>query len=364
MCGITGAIWTDPLLGIDTPTLANMTETLRHRGPDDEGSYLTEYRVRPPYESLPGVALGFRRLSIIDLPGGHQPLCNEDGSIWLVFNGEVYNFLALRRRLEGSGHQFRTNSDTETIVHLYEDEGPECFTHLNGMFAIAIWDSRRRRLVLARDRLGKKPLVYHPESGRLLFASELKSLLQVPGLAREVDPAAIDEYLTYQYVPHPNTILRGFYKLPPGNYAIWQDDQLTVKPYWQPNFSVERPIGEREAAEQLRELFTSSVQLRMRSDVPLGAFLSGGIDSSLVAAVMQQQSEEPIRTFNIAFPVKEFDESRYARLVAKHLQTDHFEMEVTPSALDVLPKLAWHYDEPFADSSAVCTWRSKTHRTS
>ena len=356
MCGITGAIWTDQQLAVDEQTLGRMTEALRHRGPDDHGSYLTEYRIRPPYEPLPGVALGHRRLSIIDLHSGKQPMCNEAGTIWIVFNGEIYNFLDLRRRLEGSGHKFRTHSDTETIIHLYEDEGPECFMHLNGMFSVAIWDTQRRRLVLGRDRLGKKPLVYRHDRGRLLFASELKSLLQVPGLMRQVDPAAIDEYLTYQYVPHPNTILRGFHKLPPGHYAVWQDESLEVKPYWQPDFSYERPIGEREAAAQLRELFTEAVQTRLQSDVPLGAFLSGGIDSSLVAAVMQQASPEPIRTFNIAFSVKEYDESRYARMVAKHLNTNHYELEVTPSALEVLPKLAWHYDEPFGDSSAIPTW--------
>ena len=190
MCGITGAVWNDPRLGLEEPQLARMTEALRHRGPDDEGTYLTEFRLRPPYDAQPGVALGFRRLSIIDLAGGHQPMSNEDESVWMVFNGEIYNYRDLRRRLEGAGHKFRTESDTECIIHLYEDEGPECFTHLNGMFAVAIWDARNRRLVLGRDRLGKKPLVYRHEPGRLLLASELKSLLTVPGLPREVDPTS------------------------------------------------------------------------------------------------------------------------------------------------------------------------------
>lgn len=356
MCGITGAIWTDARLAVDAQSLARMTAALRHRGPDAEGAYLAEYRRREPYEPLPGVALGHRRLSIIDVAGGKQPMSNEDGTIWLIFNGEIYNFPALRRRLEGSGHKFQTDSDTESIVHLYEDEGTDCFTHLNGMFAVAIWDTRRRRLVLARDRLGVKPLVYRHEAGRLSFASELKSLLQLPGVPREIDPAAIDEYLTYQYVPHPNTILRGFRKLPPGHFAVWHDDRLDVRPYWLPDFNHERQVPQRDAAEQLRELFTSAVQMRMRSDVPLGAFLSGGVDSSLVAAVMQQLSPEPIKTFNIAFPVKEYDESRFARQVAAHLQTDHHELEVSPSALEVLPQLAQYYDEPFADSSAIPTW--------
>ena len=356
MCGITGAVWNDPRLGLDEPQLLCMTRAIRHRGPDDEGTYLTEYRLRPPYEAQPGVALGFRRLSIIDLAGGHQPMCNEDESVWMVFNGEIYNYRDLRRRLEGAGHQFKTESDTECIIHLYEDEGPECFTHLNGMFAVAIWDSRNRRLVLGRDRLGKKPLVYRHEPGRLLFASELKSLLSLPGLPREVDPAAVDEYLTYQYVPHPNCILKGYRKLPPGHFAQWHEGKLEVKPYWRPDFAQEINITEKDAAERLRELLESAVTMRMRSDVPLGAFLSGGVDSSLIVALMQKNSAEPVKTFSIGFPVAEFDETKYARKVAEHLKTDHHELQVTPDAVSILPKLAWHYDEPFADSSAIPTW--------
>ena len=185
------------------------------------------------------MALGHRRLSIIDVAGGKQPLSNEDGSVWVVFNGEIYNFRDLRGRLEAAGHQFRTQSDTEVLVHLYEDEGPEFLTHLNGMFALAIWDARRQQLLLARDRLGKKPLVYRYESGRLMFASELKALLQVPGVPREIDPQALDEYLTYQYVPHPRTIFRGIAKLPPGHYALWRDGRLDVQPFWQPDFNAE-----------------------------------------------------------------------------------------------------------------------------
>jgi asparagine synthase (glutamine-hydrolysing) len=356
MCGITGAIWTDADRAIDAPVLQRMTDCLRHRGPDGEGTYYSDYRFRPPYESMPGVALGHRRLSIIDLATGQQPMSNEDGTVWIVFNGEIYNYLDLRRRLEGSGHKFRTDSDTETIVHLYEDEGPECFSHLNGMFAIAIWDANRRRLVLGRDRIGKKPLVYRQDAGRLLFASELKSLLTVPGLPRDIDPAAIDEYLTYQYIPHPNTIFRGFRKLPPGHLAVYQDDKLDVRPYWRPDFRQERRLIKRSAIEEVRQLLDSAVQMRMRSDVPLGAFLSGGVDSSIIAALMQKHSAEPVKTFTIGFPVPEYDESKYAAAVARHLQTDHHVLEVKPDALAVLPKLAYYYDEPFADSSAIPTW--------
>ncbi len=356
MCGIAGAIWTRPELAIESPVLERMTAALKHRGPDDQGLYQTAWRLRPPYEAQPGIALGHRRLSIIDLAGGHQPLANEDETIWVVFNGEIYNFAHLRRRLEGSGHRFRTDSDTETIVHLYEDEGPNCFEHLAGMFSIAIWDSTRRRLVLGRDRLGKKPLVYRAEPGRLLFASELKSLLQVPGLPRDIDLSAVDEYLTYQYVPHPNTIFKGYKKLPPGHSAVWQDDQLTVQPYWQPDFAVEQSYTEAEAVERVRELLTSAVQTRLQSEVPLGAFLSGGIDSSLIVALMQQQAGERVKTFTIGFPIKEYDESAYAERVARHLGTDHQTLRVEPDAVKILPQLAYHYDEPFGDSSAVPTW--------
>ena len=229
MCGITGGVWTGIDQAIEADVLARMTEVLRHRGPDDDGTYRSESHLSTAGQSVPGVALGFRRLSIIDLEYASQPLSNEDGTVWVVFNGEIYNFRALRHRLEGAGHTFRTHGDGETIVHLYEDEGVDCFSHLNGMFAIAIWDARNRQLVLARDRSGQKPLVYRCDPGRLLFASELKSILQVPGLPRDVDPQALDEYLTYQYVPHPRTIFRGIRKLPPGHYAVYRDERLAVE---------------------------------------------------------------------------------------------------------------------------------------
>ncbi len=360
MCGITGAIWNDPRLAIEEPTLRRMTDAIAHRGPDDAGYYYSEYRTREPYEASPGVALGHRRLSIIDLAAGHQPLANEDDSVWIVFNGEVYNFEALRNRLEGSGHQFRTHSDTETIVHLYEDEGVECFRHLIGMFAIAIYDVKQRRLILARDRLGKKPLVYRHEENRLLFGSELKTILTVPGVPRDLDPAAIDEYLTFQYIPHPNTIFRDIRKLPPGHYAVYQDGKLEVKPYWQVEMATEVPTTEAAAKEHLQTLLRDAVKLRLRSDVPLGAFLSGGIDSSITCAlaqdVLRELSGERLKTFTIGFPVPEFDESQYAERVAKHLDTDHQTLQVNPDAVSILSKLVWHYDEPFADSSAIPTW--------
>ncbi len=356
MCGITGAIWTAPQLAIDRPLLRRMADVLRHRGPDDDGYYASDCRLDPPYGDVPGVALGFRRLSIIDVAGGHQPMANEDQTVWIVFNGEVYNFPELRHRLEGAGHTFATRSDTETIVHLYEDEGPDCFRHLNGMFAVAIWDARRRQLVLGRDRLGKKPLVYRHEPGRLAFASELKSLLEIPGTPRDIDPTALDEYLTYQYVPHPRTIFRSIRKLPPGHFAVYREDGLQVRPYWQPDFNVELRLSEAEAIERLRETLESSVAMRLQSEVPLGAFLSGGVDSSLIVAIAQRKSNRPLKTFSIGFPIREYDETGYARRVAEHLGTEHHEFQVTPDGVGVLPQLIWHYDEPFADSSAIPTW--------
>jgi len=371
MCGITGAVWGDPRMALRRETLRRMTEVLRHRGPDDEGEYSAEYKVRPGRQTMPGVALGQRRLSIIDVAGGRQPMSNEDGTVWLVFNGEIYNFRRLRSRLEGGGHRFRTDCDTETIVHLYEDEGPDMLRHLNGMFSLAVWDSRRRRLLIARDRLGQKPLVYCEEPGRLTFASELKSLLQVPGMSREIDPRAIDEYLTYQYVPHPRTIFRHIAKLPPACYGLYRNGSLEVKRYWQPMAPAsaakagvldepaddEKPTADDvDYAAELREKLTESVELRMRSDVPLGAFLSGGIDSTLVVGLMSQLSAEPVRTFSIGFPVPEYDETSFARMAAERFGTVHEEFVVEPNALDILPKLIWNFDEPFGDSSAIPTW--------
>ncbi len=356
MCGITGAVWHDPGLAVDESTLRRMTDALRHRGPDDAGQHRSEFLARPGREAVPGVALGHRRLAIIDLAGGSQPMSNEDGSVWLVFNGEIYNYPELRRRLEGSGHRFRTASDTEVLVHLYEDEGPQMLDHLVGMFAFAVWDSRQRQLFLARDRMGQKPLSYRHEPGRLLFASELKSLLEVPGLPRDVDPQAVDEYLTYQYVPHPRTIFAGFRKLPPGHCATYVDDRLEVRPYWQPDFNGEKNRPAEDYAEQLREQLTESVRLRLQSDVPLGAFLSGGVDSTIIVGLMQKLSLQPVRTFSIGFPVAEYDETAYARQAAERFGTLHEEFRVEPDAVEVLPRLVWHFDEPFADSSAVPTW--------
>jgi asparagine synthase (glutamine-hydrolysing) len=343
--------------------LRRMTDVLVHRGPDDEGHW------RADRDDGSGVALGFRRLSIIDLAGGHQPLSNEDGSVWIVFNGEIYNYRELQPELVARGHQFRTHSDTEVIVHAYEEWGTDCLARFRGMFAFAIWDARRRRLFLSRDRLGQKPLFYREDAGRLAFASELKALLQMPDAPRELDPEAVDLFLTYQYVPHPRCILKGYHKLPPAHYALYEAGKLTVAPYWHAPYEAHadsRQFANPDLAHSdrwtdddwrsvLRETLTESVRLRMRSDVPIGAFLSGGIDSTIISGLMQSLSSRPIHTFSIGFPVAQFDEREYARAAAKQLGTEHHEYVVEPSAVDMLPKLVWQYDEPFGDSSAIPT---------
>jgi len=371
MCGITGAVWTTADQQVDRATLQQMTDRLEHRGPDDQALYwqpLERHSAagsgadRSAGPAVPvGVGLGFRRLSIIDLATGMQPIANEDDTIRVVFNGEIYNYRQLRKRLEGSGHRLKTKGDAETIVHLYEDEGLDCFRSLRGMFAIAIWDGRLRRLILARDRLGQKPLFYSRQPGRLVFGSEIKALLPVSGLDLEIDLAAIDQYLLYQYIPHPGTIYRGIRCLPPGHLAVWQlppdgQEQMQTPAYWQCPTAATPGLDQQQASRQLAETLEQAVVMRMQSDVPLGAFLSGGVDSSLIAALMQKNSSEPIQTFSIGFQEAEYDESRYSRLVAEHLGTQHEAFIVQPDALSILPQLVYHYDQPFADSSSIPTW--------
>jgi asparagine synthase (glutamine-hydrolysing) len=359
MCGIAGGVWSYEAEGISLDQLRAMTQSIRHRGPDDEGLWLAPsqrnelFTQRP---GSPGVALGFRRLSIIDLETGRQPMSNEDSTVRLVFNGEVYNYRELRHRLEGAGHQFVSHSDTETIVHLYEDLGLECFSHFNGMFAIAIWDSKSEQLVLARDRLGKKPLYYWHDSERLFFASELKALRELPNFPSEVDPGAIDAYLTYSYVPHPWTIHKGVKKLPPGHLLVFKDGRVEIRSYWDIDWSAQRSIGIEEAKSELRERLTEAIRLRLRSDVPLGAFLSGGIDSSLVVALAQKELQRPLKTFSIGFSEADFDETHYAQRVAQAVGTEHCRFEVQADSVAILDDLVRHYDEPFSDSSAVPTW--------
>ncbi len=349
MCGIVGGVWAEGEPPLGAADLAAMSDKISHRGPDDAGTYLDAH-----------AALGFRRLAIVDLVGSRQPLSNEDGSVWTVFNGEIYNFPALRRRLEARGHTLKTQGDTETIVHLYEDEGPGFVSLLRGMFALAVWDVKRRILVLARDRLGQKPLIYRydHDGRRLLFASELKALLALPAATfpRRVDPLAVDRYLTYGYVPYPGSILEGVNKLPPAHYAVWRDGALTLHPYWQPEWNAEAQLAPGEDLARLRELLTDAVREQMVADVPLGAFLSGGIDSSIIVGLMQQASSQPVKTFAIGFDDPAFDETGYAEAVARRLGTEHQTFRVAPRAWETIPQLADQFDEPFADSSALPTW--------
>ena len=353
MCGITGSVWTDNSRRISREQLECMISSLSHRGPDDVGSFYLE---NDSGRDCPSVALGFRRLSIIDLQTGHQPITNEDESVWLVFNGEIYNYLELRDELQKDGHQFRTNSDSEVIVHLYEKYGTEMFQYLNGMFGLAIWDDNQKQLVLGRDRLGQKPLYYSKQQDRLLFASELKSLLASDVVEQQIDPRALDHYFIYQYVPHPLSIYKDVCKLSPGHFAVFKQGQLEVKKYWHPDFNQRTSLTTSEITEQVANLLTDSVKLRLQSDVPIGAFLSGGVDSSIMVALMQQYADRQVQTFSIGFPIKAYDESSYARQVANHLGTDHHELIVEPSAVEILPSLVQHYDEPFSDSSAIPTW--------
>src|SRR5688572_14390377 len=348
MCGIAGFADIDPVqstLVADRGRVKAMCDVMRHRGPDDEGFHVE-----------PGVALGMRRLSIIDLSTGHQPIHNEDGTAWVVFNGEIYNYRELRVALEAAGHRFYTSSDTETIVHGYEEWGESVFSRLRGMFGIALWDARTRTLLVARDRAGIKPLYYGEASGRLFFGSEAKCLLANPEVDRELDPAALDHYLAYLYTPRDRTIFKGLRKLPPGHVLRLHNGRVDIQRYWQlPAVQTFRG-SETEALEELEQTLGDAVRSHMVSDVPLGAFLSGGIDSSVVVALMAQASNRPVQTFSIGFDDNRYNELPHARKVAEHLGTEHHEFVVKPDALSILDRLIWHFDEPFADSSAIPTW--------
>ena len=330
--------------------LENMCRVIRHRGPDDQGVMLKR-----------GFALGMRRLSIIDLAGGHQPISNEDNAVTIVFNGEIYNYRELQSDLQSRGHRFRTNSDTETVVHAYEEFGASCVNHLRGMFAFAIWDDREKQLFIARDRVGKKPLYYSvTRRGTLVFGSELKSLLEHPDVERNINPQALDAYFSLGYVPDPLSIFDNVEKLPPGHHLTFTNGRLTVERYWDFSYDLNGNGGNGHKAadylDELRALLDEAVRLRLVSDVPLGAFLSGGIDSSTVVALMARHMDQPVKTFSIGFNEDSYDELKYARLTAKKFGTDHHEFLVTPDICEVVDSLAWHFDEPFADSSAIPTY--------
>jgi len=345
MCGIAGYL-TAPGERPAPDPLEAMAASLAHRGPDGAGYYRDER-----------VALAHRRLSIIDLSGGGQPLANEDGQIQIVFNGEIYNYREHRRELIRKGHQFRTHSDTEVLVHLYEEEGERLPELLNGMFAFALWDARRQALFLARDPLGKKPLYYASGVGPLefCFASELKALTLVPGFSGAVDPEAVIDFLALGYVPDPHSIFRDVHKLPPGSSLTVGRSGMRLRRYWAPRFAPRRDRDVDGTIEEIRDLARDAVDRRMISDVPLGAFLSGGVDSSAVVGLMAEQAPGRVRTFSIGFTSKEYDELEYARLIAGRYRTEHHEQVVTPRIEEMFDKLVEHFDEPFADSSAVPT---------
>jgi asparagine synthase (glutamine-hydrolysing) len=345
MCGICGKLNFDHHRPADPARISGMCGTIRHRGPDDEGIY-----VEGP------VGLGMRRLSIIDLSTGHQPIANEDGTVWIVFNGEIYNFQSLREDLLKRGHRFTTQTDTEVIVHLYEEFGVDCLPKLRGMFGFAIWDSRTRTLLIARDRLGKKPMFYYHGSHTLTFGSELKALLPDEDVPTDVNWSALDSYLSFGYVPAPETIYKDVRKLMPGHYLLCRDGEVSVQPYWQLHFREDEQWTEAELLERMDATLQEAVRLRLISDVPLGAFLSGGIDSSAVVAYMSEQMTAPVKTFAIGFEDASFSELEHARKVAEHLKTDHHEFVVRPDVADVLPDIIRHFDEPFADASAIPTY--------
>src|SRR5216683_2477391 len=341
MCGIAGIVRNDAK-AIDEVLLSRMCAAIRHRGPDEDGFY-----VHGP------VGLAMRRLSIIDLKGGQQPIHNQDRTAWIVFNGEIYNYLELRKSLEKLGHRFYTNSDTEAIINAYERYGSDCVKHLRGMFAFAIWDERTQELFLARDRVGKKPLLYAQVNGQFVFGSEFSALLLHPEISRDILPQALDYYFSFMCVPAPLTVYRSIKKLEPGHTLRWRKGEIRTERYWQPDFSHKLKITEAEAGERAIEILREAVRVRLMSEVPLGAFLSGGIDSSAVVALMSEESSERIKTFSIGFDEQDFSELHHARRVAEHVGADHHEFIVRPNAMEILPTLVEHYGEPFADSSAI-----------
>lgn len=344
MCGICGVFETDLSAVIPESMLDRMANAIRHRGPDDQGIYTASQ-----------IGLAHRRLSIIDVEGGHQPLSNEDGTVWIAFNGEIYNFHELNKKYLSVGHRFRTRCDTETIAHLYEELGEQCFAELRGMFAIAIWDSRRRRLVLARDRVGKKPLFYSWNGRRLVFGSEIKALWPADGIPTDLDPEALADFFSYKYIPSPKTIYRSVRKVPPATYVIVDSSGLREVSYWDISFRSQLQLSEAEWCERLIDELDRSVDLRLVSDVPLGAFLSAGVDSSSVVALMNRHHPR-VTTCSVGFTDKSYDETGDARDFADQIGANHHQEVADAGAIDVVPKLAWHYDEPFGDASAIPTY--------
>lgn len=341
MCGICGYV---AKTAIDEELLKRMNNTMTHRGPDDAGHYIDG-----------NVGIAMRRLSIIDLSTGHQPIPNEDETVWIVFNGEIYNYQSLRPELESKGHKFRTNTDTETILHAYEEYGENCIQYLNGMFTFAIWDAPRRRLLIARDRLGIKPMYYAHFGDEFYFGSELKAIIEHPFVPRDLNMVALDHFLTLEYIPAPHSMFRHIHKLPPGHFLIFEDGRVDVKCYW--NVEVrETPRDEGACIEELTELIRDAVKIRLIADVPLGAFLSGGIDSSTVVSFMSEISNTPVQTFSIGFGDPTYNELPYARAVAQHFGTNHYEEYLEPDVADLAEQLIGHLDEPLGDFSILPTY--------
>ena len=353
MCGIAGILYFQGSGRADRGLLERMANSLRHRGPDGQGFYID------PVDGACG--LGHRRLAVIDLAGGNQPLCNEDKTVWLSYNGEIYNFRQLRAELQKRGHHFATACDTEVIVHLYEERGVDCLKRLRGMFAFGLWDQKTRRLMLGRDRLGQKPLYYHCDGQRVIFASELKGLLRGAGLRGQLDPRALDSYLTVGYVPAPQCIVQGIKKLEPASVVIFDAAKVQAEPaaqrYWHLPEGGGYAGGYEQAKENLRETLSEAAVIRTVADVPLGVLLSGGIDSSIVTALLAGAGAPAVRTFTIGFDDKSFDEAKYGRMVAERYGTEHNELRLEPSCLDVLEEIVEQFDEPFADSSAIPTYQ-------
>lgn len=345
MCGIVGFVNANSK-SASREILQKMNKCIVHRGPDEDGFYVEG-----------AAALAMRRLAIIDLAGGRQPIFSEDRTKAIVFNGEIYNFQELRADLEKRGHRFYTDCDTEVIVHLYDEYGVDCVNHLRGMFAFAIWNQTDRSLFVARDRVGKKPLLYaHKPNGDFIFGSEFTALLAHPDISRDVDYAAIDSYLSYLCVPAPQTAFKEIRKLEAAHWLRWKNGEIETKRYWTPDFSKKIKIGEAEAIEETTRILGEATSLRMISEVPLGAFLSGGVDSSIVVALMARASSQPVKTFSIGFEEQGFSELKYAKAVAAHVGAEYNEFVVKPDALEILPTLVEHYGEPFADSSAIPTY--------
>lgn len=343
MCGIAGKLYCDSNRAVTRDEMAAMVGTLAHRGPDGEGIWVDRQ-----------VGLAHRRLSIIDLRTvAAQPMSNEDGTVWVTFNGEIYNFHELRKELESRGHIFRTNSDTEVIVHSYEEYGRDCVQHFRGMFAFAIWNTRTRTLFIARDRVGKKPLFYYADKDRVLFGSEIKALLADTAIQTKVDPLALDQFLAFGYIPAPLTSFAGIKKLPAAHWLEVREGKIEIGRYWKLRYAPKRKLSMPDAIAELHWRLAEAVRVRLVSDVPLGAFLSGGIDSSAVVAYMAQAMNRPVRTFCVGFDDAKFDERPFARIVAEKFGTEHTELVVKAPVADILPQLIWHYDEPFGDSSAV-----------